>query len=74
MASTTGISWADSTVNPWLGCQAVSPGCDNCYAEIWAKRSGMVGWGARSARRRRILNDGDAPFSVSSDTPYPDAL
>jgi protein gp37 len=36
--------------NPWVGCLKVSPGCDHCYAESWAKRSGMVEWGA--ARRR----------------------
>ena len=40
MARTTGIAWARSTFNPWWGCQAVSPGCDHCYAEAWAKRTG----------------------------------
>lgn len=29
----TGISWADFTFNPWIGCQKVGPPCDNCYAE-----------------------------------------
>ena len=29
----TNVSWADSTFNPWLGCQKVSDGCSNCYAE-----------------------------------------
>lgn len=33
MAETTGISWTDSTFNPWIGCTKVGPGCDNCYAE-----------------------------------------
>lgn len=28
------------TFNPWVGCQKISPACDNCYAESWAKRSG----------------------------------
>ncbi len=28
----TGISWTDSTWNPWVGCHKVSAGCDNCYA------------------------------------------
>jgi DNA-directed RNA polymerase subunit omega len=32
MADETDIAWADSTFNPWIGCQKVSPGCDNCYA------------------------------------------
>ena len=40
MADTTNIEWADSTWNPWIGCSAVSPGCDNCYAADWAKRYG----------------------------------
>lgn len=33
MAEQTGISWADSTANLWIGCQKVSPACDHCYAE-----------------------------------------
>lgn len=28
----TGISWTNSTWNPWVGCRKVSAGCDNCYA------------------------------------------
>ena len=34
----TGISWTDLTWNPVSGCSKVSPGCQNCYAEAWAKR------------------------------------
>lgn len=33
MGETTGIAWTDHTFNPWEGCQRVSPGCENCYAE-----------------------------------------
>lgn len=40
MAKETKIEWADATWNPWYGCSKVSPACDNCYAEKWAKRSG----------------------------------
>ncbi|TXI23046.1 MAG: phage Gp37/Gp68 family protein [Roseateles sp.] len=40
MAEATGIEWADSTFNAWTGCQAVSPGCDHCYAAQWAARAG----------------------------------
>jgi protein gp37 len=29
----------------------VSPGCDNCYAEGWSKRSGLVEWGPHAPRR-----------------------
>jgi protein gp37 len=31
MGETTGISWAEATWNPWMGCTKVSTGCDNCY-------------------------------------------
>jgi protein gp37 len=51
MAETT-IEWADFTFNPWTGCTRVSPGCDHCYAEGWAKRSGHVEWGPHAPRRR----------------------
>ena len=30
MAEKTEIAWANSTFNPWIGCQKVSEGCDNC--------------------------------------------
>jgi protein gp37 len=36
----TSIQWADYTFNPWVGCQRVSPGCENCYAEAYDKRVG----------------------------------
>ena len=38
MGATTRILWADSTWNPVSGCSKVSPGCDNCYAEVIAER------------------------------------
>jgi protein gp37 len=40
------------TFNPWLGCSKVSSACANCYAEAWAKRSGLVRWGGGAERRR----------------------
>jgi protein gp37 len=52
MAEYSKIGWTDHTFNPWTGCTKVSPGCDHCYAESWAKRSGIVGWGPAAARRR----------------------
>ncbi len=33
MADKSAIEWTDATWNPVTGCQKVSPGCDNCYAE-----------------------------------------
>lgn len=51
MAENSRIEWTDHTFNPWWGCTKVSPACDNCYAEAWAKRTGHNVWGARSERR-----------------------
>lgn len=51
MGIETGISWTDSTFNPWWGCTKVSPGCDNCYAEAFDKRYGESHWGKGVPRR-----------------------
>lgn len=40
MGKHTEISWCDHTFNPVVGCTKVSPACDHCYAESWAKRGG----------------------------------
>lgn len=53
MSANTKIEWADHTFNPWVGCTKVSPGCDHCYAEGWAKRAGKaagVTWGGERRR------------------------
>ena len=52
MGADTKIEWCDHTFNPWYGCTKVSPGCEHCYAEGWAKRSGLVRWGPFANRRR----------------------
>jgi len=53
MGEQTGISWTDSTWNPWIGCTKVSPGCANCYAEtLMDHRYGKVKWGKGSPRQR----------------------
>ncbi len=38
MGDRTGIEWTDATWNPVTGCTKVSTGCDNCYAEVLARR------------------------------------
>ncbi|MFE2563107.1 DUF5131 family protein [Streptomyces mirabilis] len=38
MADTSKIEWTDATWNVVTGCEKVSPGCDNCYAETFAER------------------------------------
>ena len=53
------IEWTDHTFNPWTGCAKVSPGCANCYAESWAKRSGIVKWGG--PRRRTSASNWNQP-------------
>jgi protein gp37 len=50
MGENSAIEWTDHTFNPWVGCTKISPACDHCYAEGWAKRSGLVTWGG--TRRR----------------------
>ena len=39
MARDSRIEWTDHTFNPWWGCTKVSPACDHCYAETWARRA-----------------------------------
>ena len=51
MGENSKIAWTDHTFNPWIGCTKVSPGCDNCYAEAYAKRYEIVQWGPRRARK-----------------------
>ncbi len=42
MGEVTKIAWCDHTWNPWRGCQKVSPGCEHCYAEAFARRNPAV--------------------------------
>lgn len=51
MGEATTIAWCHHTFNPWWGCSHVSPGCVNCYAEAWARRTGHPVWGAHGQRR-----------------------
>lgn len=51
MAKNSHIEWTHHTFNPWWGCAKVSPACENCYAEQWAKRVGQQLWGKRATRR-----------------------
>ena len=37
------IEWTESTWNPVSGCNKISRGCDNCYAERMAKRLQAMG-------------------------------
>jgi protein gp37 len=53
MGEFTKIEWCDHTMNPWIGCQKVSAGCDRCYAEhLMDHRYHRVVWGPHGKRVR----------------------
>ena len=52
MADRSEIEWTEATWNPTTGCDKVSPGCDNCYALVLAKRLRAMG-------QPKYQNDGD---------------
>lgn len=60
------IEWTEHTFNPWIGCTKVSPACAHCYAEGWAKRSGLVQWGAGAPRRRTAAWSGPVRWDRQS--------
>lgn len=37
------IEWTEATWNPSVGCDKISAGCKNCYAEVMAKRLKAMG-------------------------------
>ncbi|MBB2199844.1 phage Gp37/Gp68 family protein [Gluconacetobacter sp. 1c LMG 22058] len=56
MGANSGIEWTDHTFNPWVGCTKISPACDHCYAEGWAKRAGDPALWAGQRRRTSEKN------------------
>ena len=62
MARNSAIEWTGHTFNPWWGCTKVSPACDHCYAEVWAKRTGHSIWGADAPRRQLSNNYWNQPL------------
>ena len=61
MGKNTKIEWAHHTFNPWIGCTRVGPGCDHCYAEALAKRTGMAEWGSGKPRKLTSTNNWKQP-------------
>lgn len=59
MAEFSKIAWCDGTMNPWIGCSRVSPGCESCYAEaMMDHRYHKVEWGPGKPRSRtKTWND-----------------
>jgi protein gp37 len=43
MAQNTNIEWSECSWNPVTGCNKISPGCKNCYAERMAHRLQAMG-------------------------------
>lgn len=43
VANHSSIEWTEVTWNPLTGCDKISPGCKNCYAERMAKRLKAMG-------------------------------
>lgn len=39
MGDSTRISWANRTLNFWIGCRVVSEECDKCYAKVLIERT-----------------------------------
>lgn len=51
MSSSSNIAWTNATWNPVRGCERVSQGCVNCYAEVLAARHSYPGgWGEGLAK------------------------
>jgi protein gp37 len=67
MSKDTGIPWAKHTFNPWWGCNKVSPGCDNCYAEKWANRWGFNKLWGRGVRRTFGIDHWNEPMKWNAD-------
>lgn len=43
MSTISSIEWTERTWNPVVGCQKISQGCKNCYAEVMSKRLRAMG-------------------------------
>ena len=61
MARTT-IDWTEMSWNPCTGCTKISPGCQNCYAEVMANR--LKGMGMRKYRNGFLLTLHDDALTI----------
>ena len=43
MGQNSAIEWTEATWNPLTGCDKISPGCTNCYAERMSLRLRLMG-------------------------------
>lgn len=58
------IEWTDKVFNPVVGCQKISSGCQNCYAERMAKRLRAMGV---KKYQSVVDNNGWTGISVADD-------
>lgn len=63
MGADSKIQWTHHTFNPWIGCQKVSAGCENCYASVNTfvrvqRSKGRELWGPPSKSERHFFADG----------------
>ncbi|MEU7641301.1 DUF5131 family protein [Streptomyces sp. NPDC039016] len=56
MGDRSAIEWTEATWNPTTGCDRITPGCDNCYALVLARRLKAMG-------TAKYQNDGDTRTS-----------
>ena len=66
------IEWTEATWNPSIGCNKVSAGCKNCYAEVMAKRlQAMKTPGYEDAFAFKVIPSRlDAPKKVKKPTRF----
>lgn len=59
------IEWTNETWNPATGCNKVSPGCKNCYAEVMHKRLMVL----QPDKYSRPFLDGALPYEPHLELP-----
>lgn len=66
------IEWTDATWNPSTGCNKVTAGCKNCYAETMAKRLQAMGApGYENGFEFTIMPERlEAPFKIKKPTKF----
>ncbi|KHE93819.1 MAG: phage Gp37/Gp68 family protein [Candidatus Scalindua rubra] len=64
------IEWMETTWNPVTGCNKISEGCDNCYAERMTKRLKAMGELNLSGIDWVIVGGGSGPKARSIDADW----
>ncbi len=69
---TTKIEWTEQTWNPSVGCNKVTAGCVNCYAETMARRLKAMGTkGYENGFKFSIIPERlDQPFKIKKPTKF----